>query len=134
MKYYSIKYFNGKEFFESNLFFSNVNQQVELTFKSEDFNIRTYEYYPFLALVKLRRELELFEIKLMCNGARLDVYPSSGMMIGINAYKLVLGKPVTKENICKIFDPVDDVSIVATVDEQHAYYIKWLESLKGKLE
>jgi hypothetical protein len=130
MKSYPIKSYSGGEYFESILLLSKINGKVELTYKSGNIAISVTEDYPFLALEKLRRELELLNVKLMCNGARLDVYPSSALIIGVKAYQLEFGKPATKDSLCNIFDPIDNVDKVATVDEQRAYWLKWLNDAK----
>lgn len=132
MKNYLIKSYDGTEYFESVLGLSVVNGKVVLTYKSEKRFISVTDDYPFLALLKLRMELETMNVKLMCNGARLDVYPSSALIIGVKAYQLEYGKPATKAGICNIFDPVDDVDKLSTVDEQRNFWLNWLSDAERR--
>ena len=69
---------------------------------------------------------------LLCNGARIDVYPSRmsrQMSGGKKAYVMRLGEPARRSDIVDIFDPVEDLSRISTVVEQKKFYKKWLESL-----
>lgn len=88
----------------------------------------------FGALIALRREMERRGGRLLCAGARRNVYPSgmSRSMGGARqAYVLKLGEPATV--LVDIFDRAD-VSDVGTIDEQSAYKTRWAASLKEKLE
>src|SRR5579884_121271 len=87
----------------------------------------------FAALRAIRTELEQEGLLLICYGASRNVYPSSmmrSMGSGDRAYKLYMGRPARQSDIVSIFDTGSDV-LPATVDEQEAYYKKWLSSLGG---
>lgn len=86
----------------------------------------------FSAQVELRKELELERSKLLCAGARVDVFPSgmSRSMAGaVKAYKTQLGKPSLNTDLVDIFDYAEP-DAVATVKEQHDFHQKWIESLR----
>ncbi|WP_084339486.1 hypothetical protein [Pseudomonas indica] len=83
----------------------------------------------FECFSKLRAELP--DIKFLCKGAKLNVYPSrmtSQMAGGLLAYELTLGKQALRENLVNIFDPEEE-NIVQNPDEQKDYFMKWIKSL-----
>jgi hypothetical protein len=82
----------------------------------------------FEALVQLRLWLEPTGYKLLCAGARRDVYPSPmsrQMSGGISAYKMIPGKPATRDDLVKILDPATPDQI-GTVAEQESFHKQWL--------
>lgn len=86
----------------------------------------------FECLVGLRLALEEIGAKILCAGARRDVYPSGmsrQMAGGRIAYKLRIAEPGTDR--VDIFEAVgcDDV---ATVEEQREYYKTWQESILSR--
>lgn len=83
----------------------------------------------FECFSKLR--VELPDVKFLCKGAKLNVYPSrmtSQMAGGLLAYELTLGKQALRENLVNIFDPEEE-DIVQNPDEQKDYFMKWIKSL-----
>jgi hypothetical protein len=85
----------------------------------------------FEAMIKLRLWLEPHGYQLLCNGARLDVYPSQmarQMGGGFRAYKMTMGKPAEMNDRVKILDPAP-AGAIATVSEQRAFYKEWLDSI-----
>ncbi|MFT9820100.1 hypothetical protein [Lysinibacillus sp. NPDC056185] len=95
-----------------------------ISFKHENF---------FLALQSLRQHLEDKHIQVMCNGAALNVYPSTmqlSMGTGRLAYKVKLGEPARLKDIVDIFEFDNDLRFVK-IEEQFSYYIMWLKSLEG---
>lgn len=86
----------------------------------------------FDALCAVRKTLELEGLRPLCFGASKDVYPSPmirSMGSGERAYRLTLGRPARTEDLVSVFDA--DLSVVpVSVEEQEAFYRKWLESLK----
>jgi len=129
MKKYSLKCYDGFHYFDSIISIIASHGKVELIFDAENIHIMVEDYYPFLALTQLRVQLEAKGIKILCNGSRLDVYPSNAAIIGFKAYQLEIGKLGSKENVCYIFDPTDDLSKIATVKEQWDYWIRWRKSV-----
>ena len=84
----------------------------------------------FDALVALRRELEKLGIKLLCAGARTDVFPSGmsrSMGGGRKAYVMRMGTPASE--LVDIFDYAGP-ELVGGVDQQREFRDQWLVSLK----
>jgi hypothetical protein len=82
----------------------------------------------FDCFVQLREKTP--NIIYYCKGAKINVYPSSmsrDMGKGLTAYQIIIGKPVNKDDIVKIFD-FDDVNIT-TPKKQKEFYDNWLKSL-----
>jgi hypothetical protein len=97
--------------------------------------IRDREYRDedlFDALIALRRELDAAGCRLLCAGARRDVFPSgmSREMGGARkAYICRLGSPA--HQLVDIFDEALPEQ-VGTVDEQHGFRQRWIASLKER--
>jgi hypothetical protein len=91
---------------------------------------RTAEYQAsdmYLALQKLRMELEAEGIRLLCAGARPDVAPSGmsrDMGGGRKAYVHPVGGPPALPDLLDIFDYAAS-ELVGTVQEQRDYMGKW---------
>jgi len=103
---------------------SEAGDEIEFSCKELDL---------FDCLTTLRKQyLEIKECLILCNGARLDVYPSRmsrSMSGGRKAYITHLGQTAKRTDLVDIFDPVEDLSRVATVAEQKDFNKKWFESL-----
>lgn len=83
----------------------------------------------FDALIDLRKELEPLQIKVLCFGARKDVWASGmqrDMGAGLVAY-LLSAKAEGRKPEQSIFDYAPPETI-GTVDEQHKYHEDWLNS------
>lgn len=81
----------------------------------------------FECLVQLRLFLEAQSIYVLCNGSRIDVYPSRlirQMTNGRMAYILKSNTPVSSEFLVNIFDKTD-ANKVGTVKEQIEFYKNW---------
>jgi hypothetical protein len=77
-------------------------------------------------------QLDKDGIRLCCNGARLNVWPSGmarDMGGGFKAYALQMGRKASREDLVDIFDaaPIDTI---ATVEEQRRFNKEWLSSPK----
>ncbi len=87
----------------------------------------------FDALIDLRKELELLQIKVLCFGARKDVWASGmqrDMGAGLVAYLLsVEGEGRKPEQ--SIFDYAPPETI-GTVDEQREYHEDWLNAKQAQ--
>ena len=97
----------------------NYNQ-TSLTKTADDF---------FDALRQIRLELETQNAMILCNGARIDAYPSGvsrQMSLGRIAYLNQMGQPAQQK--VAIFDKTE-ANWVASVAEQDKYYHAWLASL-----
>ena len=86
----------------------------------------------FDSLQQLRRQLEPLGWYPLCNGARIDCYPS-GMardMGGARAiYELTIGK-AGRPPLVGLFEPAPAAK-VGTVAEQDAYHQRWIATSKG---
>jgi hypothetical protein len=90
----------------------------------------------FEALRALRRTLEAEDMRLLCAGARIDVYPSGmsrSMSAGRKAYVLRLGSPARTDDLVDIFAHAASEE-VGTVEQQEQYYKNWVASLRSKAE
>jgi hypothetical protein len=82
----------------------------------------------FDCLVKIRLDLELEGAKILCNGARLDAFPSPmarDMGGGRKVYLLRMGEPAQLENLVNTFDEAP-IEKIASVAEQKKFYLDWL--------
>jgi len=83
----------------------------------------------FECLVQLRLFLEAKSIFVLCNGSRIDVYPSRlirQMTNGRMAYILKSNTPTSSEFLVDIFDKAD-ANKVGTVKEQIEFYKNWVQ-------
>ena len=96
------------------------------------FSKRSIDYFG--AFNQVRRKLEGKQIRLLCWGARQDVWPSRmqrDMGAGLTAYQL-LEDGVNNPEARSIFDYAASETI-ATVDEQKANADKWYQVARVKL-
>lgn len=88
----------------------------------------------FGSLVAVRKELELRGFVVLCNGARRDVYPPTGLTRQWGgARKAYILKPrirPTPQDTVDIFGPALREHI-GTVSEQQAYFKEWFHSITG---
>ena len=129
MKHITLKCYDGFKHFDSTFSFQSDHGKVNIHFDFKGFKIDVEDNYPFLALSKIRLELEKIGVKIMCNGARLNVYPSGAALGSLKAYELEMGKSVTAASLVFIFDGFNDIAQIATVAKQKEYYRKWLNSV-----
>lgn len=86
----------------------------------------------FNCLLKVRETLEKYNLKIVCNGARYDVYPSRmsrQMGKGIKAYVLTKGLQASEKDLVDIFEE-ENPAKTGTIEQQKNYYNNWLESLR----
>lgn len=111
----------------------------ELTPCRLDFECSEWERQRFCAddlhgaFVDLRSWLDGLGVKLLCNGARVDVTPSGmsrGMSGGRKAYIIRLGKPSLSSDLVDVFEYAEPEKI-GTVQQQKEFYKKWVSSLRG---
>jgi len=86
----------------------------------------------FMALVRLRRQLEPDGLMVAVQGSRRDTYPSGmarDMGGGMQVYILRRGQPGRPEDLVKTLEdaPPDQM---ATVDDQRAFFEAWLAEPK----
>jgi hypothetical protein len=85
----------------------------------------------FEALVSARRELEAHDVLVGCNGARRDVFPSPMLrqaVRGRRAYVLTLPRTTARPPTVDVFAAAPDLTVLATVDEQRAWFDRWRQS------
>jgi hypothetical protein len=81
----------------------------------------------FECLIQLRMDLAKYHYVPLCNGARLDVYPSGmcrDMGGGSCAYILQSQKPASLEDLVDIFDPAP-IELIASVEKQKQFFASW---------
>ncbi len=96
--------------------------------------LQTFEFKGgdlFECLCNLRSQLDKMGVKMLCNGSRIDAYPSRmarDMGGAQRVYLLTMGQQGRLVDVVDIFGeaPADKVG---TVEEQKAFYEKWLDSL-----
>ena len=84
----------------------------------------------FECLTNLRKELLKYNCIALCNGARLDVYPSGmcrDMGSGLVAYISKYGKSISEEDLVSIFDYAEP-ELIASVEEQYDFHISGVNS------
>lgn len=87
----------------------------------------------FDALTELRKRFEVGGGRILCAGARRDVYPSSmarSMGSARKAYIMKIGQ--SANTIVDIFDPAIPEDI-GTIRDQSLFREEWAESLRAKL-
>jgi len=86
----------------------------------------------FECLVRIRSDLEGDGAKVLCNGARLDAYPSRmarEMGGGKKVYLMRMGEQARPEDLVNTFDEAPIEKIGSVVD-QREYFVRWLQSAK----
>jgi hypothetical protein len=89
----------------------------------------------FEALLSARRGLEAHDVRVGCNGARRDVFPSAMLRQaarGRRAYVLAMPRTVARPPTVDIFATAPDLSVLSTVDEQRAWFDMWQQAGPGK--
>jgi len=100
-----------------------ISENLKLSAEGEDL---------FQAFAALRQNGGEYNIKFLCIGSRLNVYPSPmtrSMSDGILAYVLHSGIQARRKDLVKIFDDFNDLTLIAAPSEQERFYYQWLESL-----
>jgi hypothetical protein len=122
---------DGHSFLLSNLYITDGDKRaVRLLFEGYDSgNIFGSTIYH--AMQNLHKELDKKGAKLMCSCFRLNIRPSNmsiDMGGGIMAYEHKIGEHPTE--MVNIFDEEKDPGTIVSYEEQNAYYLSWLESIK----
>jgi hypothetical protein len=84
----------------------------------------------FECLIQLRIELSKHGFVALCNGARLNVYPSGmcrDMGGGSSAYVMTLGEPAGLEDLVDILDYAP-IELIASIEEQKQFVESWRNS------
>jgi hypothetical protein len=86
--------------------------------------------FYFFMLRDIRSELQKYNIFLLINGSRKDVYPSGMSLPGMMAYVQTMGKQNSSLNdLVNIFDETIQLDMISTVEEQDKYHNTWINSL-----
>ena len=97
-----------------------------------DRNVEATGVDLFDSLRNLRATLEEDGIRILCAGARADVYPSGmsrTMSDGRKAYTLKLGLVAQRNDLVDIFSYASPRE-VGTVAEQRRFHEQWISSIK----
>lgn len=120
---------------KARLFLNEDDDKCQIKFEMEAVNVTVTaesENY-FYALIELRKQLELQNMKLLCKGCSRYVYPSPmilSMGDAMEAYELTMGKQARSKDLVNIFEPCE-CDEYASVEEQYAYYEEWVKSKNG---
>lgn len=113
---------------------ADADVALELTLRAPDGRAWTATGVDsFRALEALRLQVEPDGIRLCCNGARPEVYPSRMAIAGTDgdvAYRLRRGRRKSARRLVKALDPADCADVV-TVAEQRAWYEDWIRTVTG---
>jgi hypothetical protein len=102
---------------------------LELNINGEIHKYKSDNCYS--ALQDMRVHLEEQGIRVLCNGAARNVYPSpmqQSMGVGRMAYKNYLGQQARMKDVVDIFDYDEGLDFVV-IDEQAKFHDEWLKSL-----
>jgi hypothetical protein len=102
-------------------FTSLVTPDIEVTGNSD-----------FECLKKLQAELEKYNYRPLCNGARFDTYalPTDLEGYGLCLHTLVSGKVPNQDNTLYVLDYANPSLIVSAIQQEHNYK-HWLDSIKS---
>jgi hypothetical protein len=120
----SLRVINNKNLGKANITLFDKGNIVQLDFSYKNISFSEVDEFAFIALNKIRLKLEEMDLKLICQGCRIDVYPVG---IYFSGYELELGKPAI--NSVYLFDDTSYIERIGTVKEQDLFYDKWLKSV-----
>jgi len=121
---YSVRLVGGEDGERAIFEFDDEQDCCLLVCRYRDQTISAQESDFFEALVSVRRRLQAEGLMPYCYGASLNVFPSGmarGMGMGLQAYKLTLGKQARTADLVSIFDEGTDV-VPADVDAQEQFF------------
>jgi len=122
-----------------------ANGKLEKAFLICDRNNRELTFLMDNDLRKTYKEEDIYEcfgllradfptIQFLCKGAKINVHTSrmsSQMSAGVLAYEVTLGRSTEDDDIVNIF-AYEDTDITNNIEEQRAYYKKWIKSLSNQ--
>ena len=121
---------NTKVFFDSIVTGTQEkNGDCVFEYRCNDIFLTGRNNSPFMALASIREQLQERGLILLCEGARIDVYPSGMSSGSLMAYKTVMGLQGRKEDLVNILGPTEDIGMIGTLDQQKAYRDEWTKSL-----
>ncbi len=108
------------------------NDPPLIVFRSSIYGKKTFSGGDLFDSLNLLREyLEEDNWFLLCNGSRLNAYPSRmsrQMSGGKKLYLLTMGKQARRDDLVDMFEQAC-IKDVATTSEQRLFYSRWLKSL-----
>lgn len=111
---------------------SSTPPNCRLAFRSSRRGASAFENSDFFeCLVDLRRVIEREGGKVLCHGARRDVFPSPMQRRtagGLKAYQQRLGAKAQEQDQVDTFGE-SEADLIGSVDEQRAHNEAWLQSL-----
>ena len=108
-------------------------EDVEIAVQLDNMEIVKRSDNFWEALLSVRRELELKEIRLLCKGCCKNVYPSAMMLsmgAGRREYVLNVGEQAKLESLVDIFDNCASDEYFSIAEQQN-YYDEWCNSIGG---
>lgn len=118
----------GEEF--ATVAYTAGSRECRLVFKYRDKTIEEDASDYFKAFCRVRERLEEENLRPVCYGASLNVYPSGlcrDMGAGLKAYRMTVGKQARITDLVGIFESGPDVTPVS-VTEQREFFESWLNS------
>jgi hypothetical protein len=107
---------------------NDLGNLITIEFEYSNIKIQKQGEKPFYVLKQIRKYLDTLNIKIVCKGSLMNVYPSGMSSVGFKAYELQMGKPST--DMVNIFEETSRLELIATVEEQDFFYAKWIKSLQ----
>jgi hypothetical protein len=88
---------------------------------SEERHFDAFDFFECLRA--FRRVIEPEGFRVLCQGARPNVWPSgmSSQAGACKSYAITLGQPGLLKDLVGTFDPVEDIESVGTVEEQDEF-------------
>jgi hypothetical protein len=129
MKTFNLKTIANGAIIQSNISLLYKGDIVLFEYKDDQIGFSSNDSFPFFALAKIRLELEKNGKYILCNGSRVDVFPSGMTVSGLMAYELVLGRPATK--LVNILEEFTDINFITCVEAQKQHRMLWLKSIKS---
>lgn len=107
------------------LLIESLGQVTKIKFIYKDIQIEKEGDSPFFVLSDLRKELEKYGYLPVCNGARIDVWPSGLSSVGYNAYIFRPNEKALLTDLVNIFESTDKIDLITTVEiqKEHHYNI-----------
>ncbi|TWP31587.1 hypothetical protein ETU08_00560 [Apibacter muscae] len=99
---------------------------------SENVSFLTKDIRKFEAFYKLYKQTENKNIRMLIKGCSIENYMVKFLVNTLFTMKLEMGVRVDYSTpTIGIFEEEEDVNQIATVQEQKAYYHRWLKSIEG---
>jgi hypothetical protein len=86
------------------------------------------------SLRSFRRVVEAEGYRVLCQGSRPNVFPSAmaRQAGGRKAYAVTLGEQSGLEDLVGTFDPMDDITLIGTIEDQDAFKQRHFEIFRTR--